>query len=235
MTRLTWDKQDYENGLDRGVFYPANGLAEPWNGLLSVDETTEDAATGARYIDGMKYNNQKSPGNFSASISAFALPPSFALNYKTGFGISYRILTKDGYRVHLIYNAVTKRPGLKYTQKDATTIGFDISTKPIAIPNLRPSAHLIIDTNVAWPETVAAFEDILYGDDTNDARLPSPSDVSSIFDLNARYKIIDNGDGTYTMDAPDDTFAWIDSSTVDVNWPKPVVFVDEDTYVINSW
>lgn len=57
-------------------------------------------------------------------------------------------------------------------------------------------SHFIIDTEVAYPETIVAFEKVLYGDDETEARLPSPLEVFDIFEANARFRVIDNGDGT---------------------------------------
>lgn len=57
-------------------------------------------------------------------------------------------------------------------------------------------SHFIIDTEVAYPETIAAFEKVLYGGDEAEARLPSPLEVFDIFEANSHFRVIDNGDGT---------------------------------------
>jgi hypothetical protein len=234
MSKLTWDTRDYELGLDRGIYFPKIGLAEAWNGLLSVDEPAEDISSLVTYRDGIKVIDHKAPGSFAAAISTYSLPFSFLSNLKTPFGFSYRVKTEKGYRIHLVYNALAHIADAKYIQREPTPFSFSISTVPIVIPYGKPSAHIMIDTGIAWPEAVSDFEAILYGTLDSDPRLPLPEEVYSIFDVNALFRITDNGDGTYTMDGPDSAFDWIDPTMVGVEWPR-VVYVDYETYIISSW
>jgi hypothetical protein len=69
MTRLTWEPQDYEVGIDQGVFYPKGGPAEPWNGLVSVNENILDATESAAYQDGMRQSHRQREASFSASMT----------------------------------------------------------------------------------------------------------------------------------------------------------------------
>jgi len=235
MTRLTWVDRDYEIGVDRGVYYPANGVPEVWNGLVSVTENTPDISERVRYVEGRKFAQHRREDSFSAKISAFSHPSSFLLNPRVPFGMSYRIETATGYKTHLVYNALARISSRNYGQAEVPDpVGIDIATVPIAMPDLMPSAHLIIDTAAAYPGSVTQFEDVLYGNDDFDPRLPLPSEVFDIFELNALFKIIDNGDGTFTMEAPDDVFLWFSATQVEAEWPR-VLYLNEDTYRIRSW
>lgn len=234
--RLIWDDRPYELGIDRGVFYPMTGAPEVWNGLISVTENTPDISNRVRYVEGRKVSSHRREDSFSATVSAFSHPSSFLHNVRIPFGLSYRIETDKGYKIHLVYNARAHISGRSYGQADnPEPVNFDISTVPMSIPEMAPAAHLVIDTGVSYPGAVAQFEEILYGVDAGaDARLPTPDEVFDIFELNALFKIIDNGDGTFTMEAPDAYIGWLTSIKAKVNWPR-VEYLNEDTYRIRSW
>jgi hypothetical protein len=234
MTRLKWDSREYESGVDRGVYYPVNGSAESWSGLLSVNEAVVEVAQKIYYRDGQKHVNLSSPGSFAGSISAFSLPSSFLADKRKAFGLSYRTRTTTSYKIHLVYNVSAIVSNTKYAQSQPIPFSLDISTKPVSIPDASPSAHLIIDESTAWPEAIHEFEAILYGTDDSDARLPLPTEVYEVFNANSIFQVIDNGDGTYTMNGPDWAFAWVDPTTVTVDWPK-IVYVDTQSYLIRSW
>jgi hypothetical protein len=235
MSRLTWEARDYEIGVDRGVYYPKNGVPEVWNGLVSVTENTPDISERVRYVEGRKIANLRREDSFSATISAFSHPTSFLLNPRIPFGMSYRVETAKGYKIHLVYNALAHISSRNYGQADSPDpVSFNIATVPVAMLDLMPSAHLIIDTAAAYPGAVTQFEDVLYGNTDFDPQLPLPSEVFDIFELNALFKIIDNGDGTFTMEAPDDVFLWFSATQVEVEWPR-ILTLDEDTYRIRSW
>lgn len=237
MTRLNWSLvRDYEIGVDRGVFYPRDNAAEVWSGLVSVTENTADISERVRYVEGRKIANFRREDSFSATVSAFSHPSSFLQNPRIPFGMSYRVETAKGYNIHLVYNALAYISGRNYGQADnPEPISFDISTVPSAIPEMSPSAHLVVDTVNAYPGSISQLEDILYGIDAGaEGRLPTPSEVFDIFELNAMFKIIDNGDGSFTMDAPDEYIEWLSATMAEADWPR-VTYLNTDTYAIRSW
>src|SRR4051812_33634675 len=80
MTRLIWDEighRTYEAGLDRGVFYKEDTTGVVWNGLVSIDESFSDDTSSPVYLDGVKYLDAPSFGDFSAKLSAFTYPDEF--------------------------------------------------------------------------------------------------------------------------------------------------------------
>jgi hypothetical protein len=144
------------------------------------------------------------------------------------------VKTGTRYKIHLIYNAKANVSSIKYEQNQPSPFSFDFSTKPMLVPYSRPSAHLIIDADMAWPEALSEFESALYGDVNLDARLPTPSEVYDIFNTNALFKVIDNNDGTFTLDGPDELFTWVSSTEFSVDWPK-IIYISDVSYKISSW
>ena len=236
MSRLNWEtNRDYDLGVDRGVFYPKIGTPEVWNGLISVVEDTPSISERTHHYEGRKLSNRRRDDSFSAKVSAYSYPPSFLLNLRVPFGMSYRVETARGYRIHLVYNAKAHISGRAYGQLDTVEpFSFSITTVPIGLPEVAASAHLIVDTAVAYSQALAQFESILYGDDDFNPRLPQPDEVFDIFETNALYKVIDNGDGTFTLEAPDDVIEMLSETLFEADWPK-AVYLDEDTYRIRSW
>ena len=236
MSKLNWElNRDYEVGVDRGVFYPANGDAQSWTGLVSVSENPVEISERVRYIDGRKIANHRREDSFSATISAFSYPSSFLTNPRIPFGMSYRVETAKSYKIHLIYNVLAHISSRNHAQEQVEPINFNISTRPNAIPEAGPSAHLIVDAGVAYPDTLTQFENILYGvDAAANARLPTPQEVFDLFELNAIFKVIDNGDGTFTLEAPDEYLEMTTATLFEADWPR-AVYLDEDTYRIRSW
>lgn len=235
MSRLTWDDRNYDLGADRGVVYLHNGEVEVWNGLTAVTEKPSDIRTRVRYRDGVRSLNQRAEDSYSATVECYTYPDAI-LGARTAFDMSYRVRTGKGYEIHLVYNAIARSTGAAYKQQDdLTPFTIDILTKPRVMPLLRsPSAHVIVDASKAYPPAVAAVETILYGDDHDEPRFPNPEDLVPIFDVNALFKVVDNGDGTATLTAPDDVFEWLSATEADVDWPY-VNRVSEDTLRIRSF
>ena len=233
MTRLIWEDRGYEAGLDRGVFYPPNGVGEAWNGLTAVRESF-DAEEQTRYIDGVKSRRARRTGEFSGTIQAFTYPDSFfddvlVQRRPKTFGLSYRV--KD--KIHLVYNVLVGPTSLNAQQTDTEPFSWDFTTLAIPIPDARMSAHLIVDEDKAYSWTLAAFEDILYGSESTSPRLPLPEEVLAIFDANSILKVIDNGDGSFTVEGPDDVIRMLDATTFEIDWPS-AVYIDENSYILSS-
>jgi hypothetical protein len=235
LTKLTWDRQEYEVGIDRGVFYPRGGAAEAWSGLVSVDEQIVDGTDSALYLDGLRVGQRKKESSFAATVIAHSYPPSFFVSPRSPFGFSYRTKTANSYKIHLVYNVLANLSGQKYVQQDNSPFSIDIATLPIVIGEAKPSAHFVVDASVAYPPVLAAFEEVLYGSDTQDPRFPLLDEVIEVFDANSLYKVIDNGDGTFSLELPDEALAWLEATEFQASWPISPIFIDSDTYTIKSW
>lgn len=200
----------YETGVSKGVLYPyannayAKGVA--WNGLINVSESPEGAEATPLYADNIKYLNLMSAEEFKATIEAYTYPDEFAAcngeaSLKEGvsigqqkrsqFGLSYQtkigndVDSELGYKIHLVYGALAAPSEKAYAtvndSPEAITFSWEISTTPVEVPGFKPTASLVIDSTKVDPIKLAEFEKKLYGDETNEAMLPLPSEVATLF------------------------------------------------------
>ena len=204
----------YENGVDHGVLYTPDENGEytsgvPWNGLVTVTESPSGAESNKQYADNIVYVNLLSAEEFSATIEAFTYPPEFAVHdgvaapkkgvfvgqqARKPFGLCYRTkigsdLSPDaGYKLHLVYGCQAapseKGYGTVNDSPEAVTFSWEVSTTPVAVTGLNPTALIVIDSTKVQAADLEALEDLLYG--TNGApgtspELPSPDDVIALF------------------------------------------------------
>lgn len=201
----------YETGVRNGVLYPmSNGaypLGVPWNGLTAVTESPSGAEATALYADDIKYLELRSTEEFGATVEAYTYPKEFEAcdgsaeiadgvtigqQPRQAFGMSYRTVVGNdtkldnyGYKLHLIYGA-TASPSEKGYQTindspEAITFSWELSTTPVNVTGFKPTASLVIDSTKVNAEKLAALEAILYGDEENEARLPLPDEIITLF------------------------------------------------------
>lgn len=224
MARLIWGATGtrfFEAGVDCGVLYPKVGPGVPWNGLVSVTNKSSAGERTAHHIDGVKYAEEISSAPFGVTINALNYPAEFnpclgiahiakGLHVdgqpKESFGFAYR--TKIGndvegldhaYKTHLIYNAVAAASAKSYSSDSAPSpvaFSWPVATTPIAVPGWRPFAHISIASNRVDERLLRIFEDVLYGSDETEPRLPDPTEVLDIFSTISSWSVVDNGDGT---------------------------------------
>ena len=200
----------YETGVSKGVLYPqVNGKYEKgvaWNGLTGVTESPSGAEATPLYADNMKYLNLLSAEEFGATVEAYTYPDEFAecngeANIVEGvvagqqkrkmFGMSYQTKVGDaddpekGYKIHLIYGAKAAPSEKAYAtvndSPEAITFSWELTTTPVDVPKLKPTASLVIDSTKVDKSKLAKLEDILYGTVEQEARLPLPEEVATIF------------------------------------------------------
>lgn len=210
MTRATWDDDDvryFETGIDRGMMYVPFIPGQAWNGLVRVTENPSGGTPREFFIDGQKYLNLPSLEEYAATIEAFTAPKAFAActgrtelspgmlvtdQPRQAFGFSYRTLIGGAgaelgrdYKIHIVYNALAKMGDFTNQtisdRGDTQTKSWQITTvAPTDSTPFRPSSHFIIDTRFIDDDIVAHIEDVLYGTDTTDPRLPSVSELLAI-------------------------------------------------------
>jgi hypothetical protein len=220
----------YTLGLDHGVLYPKNAPAETWEGLISVTDSVETEVK-VRYMDGVKIGNYQPAGEFSGSIEAFTYPD--AVERGGTFDLSYRTRTAETYEIHLLYNVLLLPSEHIYQQKEADPFVWSFTSTPVATPYGKPSAHLVVSADVAYPWTLEALEEQLYGSDAYDPRMLSPTEAYDIFESNSILRVIDWGDGTFTVTGPDEAFEFPTPSSFIITWPSAQP-LDEDSYTIHS-
>lgn len=197
----------YETGTRHGVLYPYGkdtydkGVA--WNGLTAVTDSPSGAEANPIYADDIKYLNLMSAEEYGCTIEAYTYPDEFAEcdgsrsiapGVKIGqqkrkmFGFSYRTaLGNDvdgddyGYKIHLIYGCLASPSEKNYQtindSPEAVNFSWEVSTTPVEVPGFKPTATLEIDSTKCDAAKLAAFEDILYGTENTEPRLPLPDEV----------------------------------------------------------
>ena len=200
----------YETGTDRGVLYVAEGTTYPagvaWNGLTGVDESPSGAEANAQYADNIKYLELRSAEEFGATVTAYTYPDEFeqcdgSAEPVTGmyigqqarkrFGLSYRTLigndvdgNEHGYILHLIYGATASPSQRSYTtvndSPEPIEFSWEITTTPVNVKGYKPVAHVRVNSTKADAAKLKALEDILYGGEDTEARLPLPDEVKTI-------------------------------------------------------
>lgn len=200
----------YETGIKQGVLYiPSEGTYNKgvaWNGLISVTESPSGAEPTPLYADDIKYLNLMSAEEFGATIEAYTYPDEFAVcdgsaelvkgvmvgqQERKTFGLSYKtIIGNDvdgnakGYKIHLIYGAMAAPSEKAYSSindsPEATTFSWELTTTPVNVSGMKPTASIVIDSTKADPTKLEAFEKILYGSTEAAARLPLPDEVKTL-------------------------------------------------------
>jgi hypothetical protein len=177
-----------------------------WNGLTAVTESPSGAEASPLYADDIKYVNLMSAEEFGATIEAYTYPDEFAAcdgsaSIATGvyigqqkrktFGLSYRTVVGNdidnndfGYKLHLIYGALAAPSEKAYAtindSPEAITFSWEVTTTPVEVDGFKPTASVTIDSTKCDADKLAALEAILYGSETEEARLPLPSEVAEI-------------------------------------------------------
>lgn len=245
MARLKWGEgpRMFDKGLDRGVLY-LDGTGVPWNGLVSLDERDTSTVDTEFYFEGNRLHVRQDIGDFEAKISAYTYPDIFAEyngfgpfeEYKR-FGLSYRTQHGDGHKLHIVYNVLVRDAdrGWKTNAEkvDPSLFNWDVYASAVEIPGASPASHLVME--VPRESTVfEEIEDILYGTETTDPRLPDPSELIELYESFVLLRIIHNGDGVYTAIGPDDMVRLLDNGRFELNAPS-VFLLDQDIFVANSY
>lgn len=189
--------------MGEGGTYP-KGVA--WSGLTAVTESPSGAEATALYADDTKYLNLISAEEFGATIEAYMYPDEFAecdgsatlaagvtigQQPRKTFGMSYRTVygndvdnERYGYKLHLIYGAVAAPSEKAYAtindSPEAITFSWEIKTTPVNVTGHKPTALLTIDSTKVDAAKLKKIEDILYGTEELEARLPLPDEIIQI-------------------------------------------------------
>lgn len=197
----------YETGVDRGVLYPQKNGAYPngvaWSGLTGITESPSGAEDTALYADNIKYLNLKSAEEFGLTLTCYTAPEEFdecngevspvpgvklGQQKRNTFGLCYRTKKGNdtegedhGYILHLAYgcSATPSERAYATVNDSPSAIEFSYTLSTIAVPvdGYKPTALLTIDSTLVDADKLKELEDVLYGTETADAKLPLPSEV----------------------------------------------------------
>ena len=200
----------YETGVRQGVLYIQNAGAYEngvvWNGLTAVTESPSGAEATPLYADDTKYLNLISAEEFSATIEAYTYPDEFALcdgsaalvdgvfigqQPRKTFGLCYRttlgndVLNNNyGYKLHLLYGCLAAPSEKAFStindSPEAITFSWEVNTTPVNVTGHRPTACLTIDSTKVDAQKLKALEDILYGTEADEARMPLPDEIATL-------------------------------------------------------
>lgn len=174
-----------------------------WNGLTGVTESPSGAETTPLYADDVKYVVIYAAEEFGATIEAYTYPEefeqcdgsaaiaegitvgqqtrkTFAFCYKTSVGNDTQ--GQDlGYKIHVIYGCKAAPSEKAYAtindSPEAVTFSWEVSTVPVPVEGHNPTATMVIDSTRVPAEKLALIEEVLYGSEVEDARLPLPNEI----------------------------------------------------------
>lgn len=262
MAALQWDKVGerlFQTGIDRGVLYLHDGTTVVWNGLTSVEDgSIQD--NRSFFLDGVKYLEQISPGEYSGKLRAFTYPQEFeplmgivpvapGLLYHDqpprSFNLSYRTLvgnnsegTDYGYKIHILYNLVANPdPFIFDTIRDPLKpidFSWNLTGTPPSNRGFRPTVHISIDSTAIDPDTLETIEGILWGTADSNPWLPTIDEIRDLFQTLGSLIIIDNGDGTWqAIDTGNEYITMLDATTFRIA-NADATYLDATTYTIST-
>lgn len=181
-----------------------NGVA--WNGLTAVTESPSGAEATALYADDIKYLNLLSTEEFGATIEAYMYPDEFAecdgsasladgvfvgQQKRKTFGLAYKTtLGNDtegndyGYKLHIIYGCLAAPSEKAYAtindSPEAITFSWEVTTTPVEVSGLKPTASITIDSTKADATKLAKLEEKLFGGDSEEPTLPLPDEIKTL-------------------------------------------------------
>ena len=196
MARLAWDeagKKFYETGVDRGVLYTqaTNGTYEKgvaWNGLTTITLSIMSAEELGATIEAYTYPVEFEKCDGSATI---ANGVNIGQQDRCSFGLAYRTLlgndinkNNHGYKIHLLYGAMASPSEKGYASvndsPEAITFSWEVTTTPVNVQGHKPTALVTIDSTKIPADKLKQLEDILYGKDSVEPRLPLPDEIITL-------------------------------------------------------
>lgn len=183
----------------------ATGVA--WNGFRGLSENRSGAEETALYANNKKYLGIRSSEEFGGTINAYTYPDEWeqcdgsaspvegvhlGQQPRTPFGLAYRTYvgsdttgTNYEYKIHLVYSATASPSSRDYESISdspaAVELSWEFTTTPVEIEGYQPTAHIEIDSRQVDKTKLKALEDKLYGTESGESTLPTPSEVIDMF------------------------------------------------------
>lgn len=262
MAELVWDavgERTFESGISKGVIYFEDGRSVVWNGLSSVNQST-DRSTSPVHYDGVKVSEIVDPGDFSGTISAYTYPEEVLeleglsrlgsgvyLGEQQGkrFNLSYQTNVGDdvsgadsGYKIHILYN-VTATPSDKVYSSNSNAVSIEpfewsFTTVPEEVAGFRPSSRVVIDSRSVLPDILAQIELWLYGKNTAGPNFPTFDELMGLLVNNYVIDITDLKDGRWTAESTRAGYINVDGDgSFEIN-NVDAEYIDPETYNVSD-
>lgn len=193
--------------MDNAGAYP-KGVA--WNGLTAFTKSPSGAEASKIYADNTTYAVLRSVEEFKATIEAYMYPPEFAaldgtkspvdglyvgqqsrgtfgFTCRTKMGNDTATEDDDAYKLHLVYGLTASPSEKSYAttndSPEAITFSWECESVPVSCSKLsgvETTSELVIVSNEVKAANLAKLEAIIYGSDSEEARLPLPDEVYEI-------------------------------------------------------
>lgn len=198
-------QQSEDGTYPKGVAW--NGLTSVQESP-SGGEATTLYADNIKYLDlmaaeefGATIESYMYPEEFKECDGSKELLPGVYIGQqnRTTFGFCYKtVIGNDvkgnefGYKLHIIYGCKASPSETSYSSindsPDANTFSWEVKATPVPVKiggvEYKPTASITIDSSKFTTEqakkNLAALEDVLYGSESADARLPMPTEVYTI-------------------------------------------------------
>lgn len=177
-----------------------------WNGITSVSESPSGAEATDLYADDAKYLSLLSAETYGCTVEAYTYPEEFEAcdgtaqltpgvtigqQARSVFGLCYRTTVGNdvdgndhGYKLHMIYGCKATPSEKSYSSindsPEAITFSWTVNTTPVSVEGFKPTASLVIDSTKVDKSKLSKLEDVLYGSESADPRLPLPNEIVTI-------------------------------------------------------
>lgn len=200
----------YETGVEQVALYPQVAGAYPkgaaWNGFTALNLTPSGAEPTPLYANNRKYMTLMSVEELGGTIEAYTYPveweacdgsaelvPGVTLGQqaRSTFGLVAKTivgndteLNKHGYKLHLVYGALASPSEKAYStvndSPDVNPMSWEFTTTPVTVEGYNATSYICIDSTKVDAGKLAALEAVLYGSESEEARLPLPSEIAEM-------------------------------------------------------
>lgn len=200
----------YETGVEQVALYPQVSGAYPkgaaWNGITALNLTPSGGEPTALWANNRKYLTLMSVEELGGTIEAYTYPkeweacdgsaelvPGVKLGQqpRQAFGLVAKTLigndteqNKHGYKLHLIYGGLASPSEKAYASindsPEVEAMSWEFSTTPVEVTGHEATSYICIDSTTVDADKLAALEAILYGSESEEARLPLPSEIAEM-------------------------------------------------------
>lgn len=201
----------YETGVEQVALYPQSNGTYPagvaWNGVTALNITPSGAEPTPLYANDHKYLTLLSVEELGGTIEAYTYPDEWAQcdgsaelapgvfigqQARKPFGLAAKTLigndedgVKHGYKLHLIYGGIASPSEQANStindSPEAKTMSWEFNTTPVAVTGHEPTSYICLDSTKVDAAKLKSLEDMLYGTESEEGRLPLPDEIAELF------------------------------------------------------